>query len=273
MPPLFLCLGVNTPVILHVVMLQKARNRREQMVMKMNLFKTLPLLAALIVGGLVLVDAPEANAQQIIHSANSGGKRTHKRAAKKSTTSTSRTTTTTRGGSTTHTVTRQRTTGHHNPHVKSRHIDRRHNVVEYRNYRHNPYVHPRYHYSYRYVYWPRYHHVEYVDRTNIVYVETEPDPSVPELECPIRTDSISTQTETYCATDRGTRHGPFVRYHSNGEVAEEGLYEYGTKEGIWVQYHSNGVLKSEGNYHNGERVGEWTNFNLEGEETNRTIYR
>ncbi|MEZ4460687.1 MAG: hypothetical protein R3E66_13355 [bacterium] len=123
------------------------------------------------------------------------------------------------------------------------------------------------------MYWPRYQTVHYVDRPSVVYVETEPDPELPEVDCPIYTEPVTTSFETYCSTDRGTRHGPFVRYHENGEVAEEGLYEYGTKEGVWIQYHTNGVMKSEGNYHNGEKEGSWVVFDRDGEEMSRTIYR
>jgi hypothetical protein len=241
----------------------------------MNFFKTLPLLAGLLFGGVVIADTNTAHAQQIIRESREGGKRVHNRAnvkkssAKRTTKKKTTTVTTTSGNRVTRTVhtTRPSRTVHHR--------DVRHRTVYHRPvYTHSRthYVHPRHHHSYRYVFWPRYQSY-HTHHTDVVYVEVEREPELPELDCPVYTEAVVTDRETYCATDRGTRHGPFVRYHTNGEVAEEGLYDYGSKEGLWVQYHTNGSLKSEGSYHHGEREGEWVNFNSDGEEISRTIYR
>jgi len=263
----------------------------------MNIFKTLPIVAALILSSITLLGIPDVQAQEIIKESRSGGERVHKQAGKKTTTdskkkkkkgsstvtttrttvrpTTQRTTTavrpTTQRTTTTRTTTTVRGPSHNNQRNESnrRPSVTHRSVVTYPRHR-VQYVHPRYHRSYRYVYYPRYQHY---DHTSIVYVEVEREPEMPELDCPIYTDSVITDYETYCATDRGTRHGPFVRYHTNGEVAEEGMYDYGTKEGIWVQYHTNGAVKSEGEYHNGEREGLWVNFDNDGEEISRTIYR
>jgi len=263
----------------------------------MNIFKALPIVAALIIGSIAFLDTADVQAQQIIRESRTGGKRVHKQAGKRTTTSskkkkkgsstvTTRRTTDrrpalTQRSSNTRTTTVRQTSrdrhdrqDRHDRHDRSNHrrpaVSHR-SVVTYPRHR-VQYVHPRYHRSYRYVYFPRYQ--RYHDHhTSVVYVEVEREPEMPELDCPIYTDSVVSDYETYCSTDRGTRHGPFVRYHTNGEVAEEGMYDYGTKAGTWVQYHTDGAVKSEGEYHNGEREGLWINFDKNGEEISRTMYR
>jgi hypothetical protein len=260
----------------------------------MNIFKALPIVAALIMGSIAFLDTSDVQAQQIIRESRTGGERVHKQAGKRTTTSSkkkkkgSSTVTTTRtterrpvvaqrSTNTRTTTVRQTSRDRHDRHDRHDRSSHRSPSVAHRSVVTHPrhrvqYVHPRHHRSYRYVYSPRYQ--SYHDHhTSIVYVEVEREPELPELDCPIYTDSIVTDYETYCSTDRGTRHGPFVRYHTNGEVAEEGMYDYGTKEGTWVQYHTSGALKSEGEYHNGEREGLWVNFDSDGQEISRTIYR
>lgn len=244
----------------------------------MNVLKTLPMLAGLFVGGFFLSASDTAHAQEIIRESRTDGKREHKRVGKKTTSQAKR-------GKKTTTVKRTHTSQGHSRVTSHTRVERHHRPVHNHTTHHRTvvshphgvthrthYVHPRYHRSYRYVYYPRYQSYHH-HHTNVVYVEVEREPELPELDCPLYTEAVVTDRETYCATDRGTRHGPFVRYHNNGEVAEEGLYEHGTKEGVWVSYHANGSIRSEGAYHHGEREGEWLNFNRDGEEISRTLYR
>jgi hypothetical protein len=139
--------------------------------------------------------------------------------------------------------------------------------------------HRRYHYVHRprfvwVVYSPTVHTHHEVHRHNgVQYVVVESDQADIELACPGRSDFRSSSRASWCETRRGTRHGPWVQYHLNGEVKEEGYYEYGEREGLWVKYYSNGVVREEGEYEGGERVGMWVRFDRSGHETTVTEYR
>lgn len=63
---------------------------------------------------------------------------------------------------------------------------------------------------------------------------------------------------------RWIRHGLFVAYHANGQVASEGNYEHGAEQGHWRDYHVNGILAAEGEYQAGVEVGEWMFWNSDG---------
>lgn len=211
----------------------------------------------------LMVSSSDAFAQRTLQESRKPGQRTHKVANQKKT----------------RTVTKTRTSRpavtHHRP-VHRHHVTHHRTVTPHRTVvRYGRYDHS---WGYRYVHRPRYYvwgtrHVHHYERPVVIINVEEPEPTLPELECPVHTQMVQTDNETWCATDRGYRHGPFVRYHNNGEVAEEGWYEYGTKEGVWVQYHSNGALKSEGAYTNNDRVGLWVNFDRNGDEISSTHYR
>lgn len=49
----------------------------------------------------------------------------------------------------------------------------------------------------------------------------------------------------------------YTRFHTNGQLAEEGVVKEGLRVGPWVAYHSNGQKASEGIYRRGLRFGTW----------------
>lgn len=235
------------------------------------------LTLGLLLPATLTFGAKDAEAQQILRDSRTSGKRTHKQAGKRHKREARRDTRTERRTT--------RTTTQSSGHVVHRPVHR-HNVthhrsrVHHRDYRHRTHVrYGRYGHTwgYRYVWRPRYYswgtrEVHHHHRPVVIHIE-EPEPELPELECSPRTEMRQTERETWCATDRGHRHGPYVRYHQNGDVAQEGWYEYGTKEGIWMSYHTNGAIKSEGAFQNNLRVGIWTNYNRDGEQISATEYQ
>jgi antitoxin component YwqK of YwqJK toxin-antitoxin module len=64
----------------------------------------------------------------------------------------------------------------------------------------------------------------------------------------------------------GKEHGPWVRYHKNGQLEYKGTYEDGKLDGPWVFYWKDGQLLSKGTYTDGKRDGPWVFYN-----SNRTI--
>ena len=52
----------------------------------------------------------------------------------------------------------------------------------------------------------------------------------------------------------GKLHGPWIRYHKNGQLSYKGTYKDGNREGAWVSYHDNGQLWEKGTYKNGVKV-------------------
>ena len=62
----------------------------------------------------------------------------------------------------------------------------------------------------------------------------------------------------------GKRDGPFVSYHSNGQLESKGTYKDGKKEGPWTTYHDNGKLSKKGPYKNGRLHGPWVGFYKDG---------
>jgi antitoxin component YwqK of YwqJK toxin-antitoxin module len=67
----------------------------------------------------------------------------------------------------------------------------------------------------------------------------------------------------------GVESGPWVTWHSNGELESEGSWLDGVREGAWVFRAPDGSLDAErtGVYENGRRTGPWT---VEGEREVRT---
>ncbi|RDV39880.1 hypothetical protein DV096_04780 [Bradymonadaceae bacterium TMQ3] len=93
-----------------------------------------------------------------------------------------------------------------------------------------------------------------------------------ELSCPARTHRVATRDEQYCATSRGTRHGPYMRVHPNGQIAEEGEYLNGARVGLWTEWHTNGEPSCEGEYDEGSRVGAWIRWTRNGLEASVVSY-
>lgn len=70
----------------------------------------------------------------------------------------------------------------------------------------------------------------------------------------------------YFSDDDGTRikHGMFVAYYRNGNVASEGSYEHGAEHGLWHDYHENGNLAARGHYVHGTQNKDWAFWNEDG---------
>jgi len=62
----------------------------------------------------------------------------------------------------------------------------------------------------------------------------------------------------------GKKHGPWVKYHKNGQLREKENYKDGKRDGPWVNYWDNGQLKSKGTYKNGKMDGLWVAYNKYG---------
>lgn len=50
---------------------------------------------------------------------------------------------------------------------------------------------------------------------------------------------------------------PYIIYHDNGQVAEEGLIVNNKPEGIWKKYDRNGKIIGRIKYKDGEKSGKW----------------
>lgn len=71
----------------------------------------------------------------------------------------------------------------------------------------------------------------------------------------------------YLSSDasRWIRHGLFVAYHPNGDVASEGHYLDGAEHGEWRDYYPGGSIAAEGRYELGEEVaGTWRFWDPDG---------
>jgi antitoxin component YwqK of YwqJK toxin-antitoxin module len=86
-------------------------------------------------------------------------------------------------------------------------------------------------------------------------------------EIPYENGQIHFRYERYLARDRKKwiRHGLFLAYHPNGQLASEGLYEHGLEEGVWRDFYENGQLAAEGTYVNGKRFGLWKFYDEKGQ--------
>ncbi len=112
------------------------------------------------------------------------------------------------------------------------------------------------------------HHTTHYVHRDVVIVDSEPaDPVfvMPSMSCPIRTEEQRAGLEQWCATDRGTRHGPYRRWYADGQIASEGEFAYDLRHGMWLEFHPNGVIREEGEYSDDERIGTWTTWGSDGE--------
>ncbi|MFU8804250.1 MAG: toxin-antitoxin system YwqK family antitoxin [Bradymonadaceae bacterium] len=194
---------------------------------------------------------------------------------RRTTTTTTTTTTTSKSGRTNRRAApRQRTT-----HRTERHVTR-HSTPTVQTRTYIRYTRGPTHVRHRY-YRPRghvhthtrhiHHHHHHPPQREVIVVEVERQ-TLPPLSCPVRTESNQTEFEQWCATSRGTMHGPFLRWYDNGHIAVEGAYAYGQKDGIWTEWHANGEPRVEGEYVDGERAGTWIHWNRHGEEVSITHY-
>jgi antitoxin component YwqK of YwqJK toxin-antitoxin module len=55
----------------------------------------------------------------------------------------------------------------------------------------------------------------------------------------------------------GKTHGPWVKYHDNGQLMEQGIFSDDKTQGPWVQYHKNGQLHAKGTFKDGKMDGPW----------------
>ena len=62
----------------------------------------------------------------------------------------------------------------------------------------------------------------------------------------------------------GKKVGPWVSYHKNGQLYEEGTFKDGKKKGPWVEYWRNGELGSKGTYKDGKGEGPWVGYHEDG---------
>jgi antitoxin component YwqK of YwqJK toxin-antitoxin module len=62
----------------------------------------------------------------------------------------------------------------------------------------------------------------------------------------------------------GKRVGPWVGYHSNGQLFYKGTYKDGKREGPYVTYHDNGQLNYKGTYKDGKMDGHWVGYHDNG---------
>lgn len=233
----------------------------------------LALLIAFFVAvpGAVMLDSDSGQAHAQLRESRKPGVRQHKQAGKRTTTTTTtRTTTTTHKGTKVRNVRPNRPThpSHHHRRPVT-HAPRRTHTTVVHHHHHRPprsRVHVRYHRTHRHVV-----HHHHVTAPRVVVVEVN-RPRFGTLDCPSRTYARQSNFEQWCATTRGVRHGPFLRYHPDGHLAVEGEYEYGEKHGLWTEWHSNGEPRAEGEYIDGERVGTWVRWDRNGNETSIVNY-
>lgn len=85
-------------------------------------------------------------------------------------------------------------------------------------------------------------------------------------EIPYENGNIKFRFTRYLSDDgaRWIRHGKFVTYHSNGNVASEGDYENDSETGLWRDYHENGILAAQGTYVNGVESDDWEYWDAHG---------
>lgn len=121
-------------------------------------------------------------------------------------------------------------------------------VRPYRYHHHHYYSHHRH---YRHVHTSHCPSSHFVD----VKVTVKNTFTPPSLSCPVRTDEVSDGFTQWCETKRGTKHGPYREWRSDGTLLVAGEYAYDTKDSVWLRYHKNGAVHTETEYDEGARVG------------------
>ena len=72
------------------------------------------------------------------------------------------------------------------------------------------------------------------------------------------------QLETKVTFKDGKKNGPWVKYHDNGQLWSKGTFKNGKKDGPWVKYHKNGQLRYKGTFKNAKKDGPWVGFHQNG---------
>jgi antitoxin component YwqK of YwqJK toxin-antitoxin module len=67
-----------------------------------------------------------------------------------------------------------------------------------------------------------------------------------------------------CTYQQGKPHGVSIKYHWNGEIAEELQFSSGKKSGSWKQYYTDGTLSLESSYREGKLNGEFKSWHTNG---------
>ena len=62
----------------------------------------------------------------------------------------------------------------------------------------------------------------------------------------------------------GEYDGPFIVYHQNGQLEFKGSYKDRNLHGPWVTYFENGQLHFKGSYKDGMEEGRWVGYNEDG---------
>ena len=85
-------------------------------------------------------------------------------------------------------------------------------------------------------------------------------------EIPYEDGTIQYRYARYLSDDgtRWIRHGLFLAYHPNGQLASEGHYADGHEQGLWKDFHENGQMAAKGEYEAGQEVGRWEYWNDDG---------
>ena len=71
----------------------------------------------------------------------------------------------------------------------------------------------------------------------------------------------------------GKKDGPWVYYHSNGQLSYKGTYKDNKKDGPYVNYYDNGQLGSKGTYKNGKEDGRWVRYWSNGQLWHKGTYK
>ncbi len=91
-------------------------------------------------------------------------------------------------------------------------------------------------------------------------------PCSPEDGCPegatAKGDKPPSGTEWWCEKDdaEGVREGPSIKWHANGQKAEEGEYKDGKKVGRWTEWYENAQVQIEAEYYGGEKDGPYISY-------------
>lgn len=142
----------------------------------------------------------------------------------------------------------------------------------------HPIHHGHHHHTYR-SHWHRPHHrlhhhhsvLHSVTPPQVIVVESDTF-RPPPLECPIRTEAVTVGLEQWCQTPRGTKHGDYRRWYTDGTLAAQGAYAFDAQEGAWTEWHPNGALREEGEFVKGRRVGTWVSWTSDGAENSSVEY-
>jgi antitoxin component YwqK of YwqJK toxin-antitoxin module len=93
-------------------------------------------------------------------------------------------------------------------------------------------------------------------------------------EIPFESGQVQFQYARYLSADGShwIRHGPFLQYHENGQLASEGTFDHGLELGPWRDFHANGQIAAEGEYLYGKEHGVWRYWSPEGAQEKEVLY-